>query len=129
MFQSPDDITASKCNFRRRRCSPQRTYITYRHLSPFNNLVFQTAIGVSANYDAIVDLFECVGNFLGRLGIYAELPMSPPMNEFVIKILAEVLSVLSLATKQIKQGRVSKRLTIYNFLVSNFAQKGSPRNC
>jgi hypothetical protein len=76
-------------------------------------LIFQTAIGVSANYDAIVDLFECVGNFLGRLGIYAELPMSPPMNELIIKIMVEVLSVLSLATKQIKLGRFSKLLMTY----------------
>jgi hypothetical protein len=70
--------------------------------------MFQTAIGVSASYDALLDLFECVGNFLNRLRIYTEIPLSPSMSEIVLKIMAEVLSVFSLATKQIKQGRLSK---------------------
>ena len=71
-------------------------------------LLFQAALGVSASYDALVDLFECVGNFLNRLKIYSEIPFSPSMTGIVTKIMIEVLSVLSLATKQIKQGRLSK---------------------
>ncbi|KAI0290643.1 hypothetical protein B0F90DRAFT_1671889 [Multifurca ochricompacta] len=46
------------------------------------------ASGVSASYDALVDLFECVGNFLKH---------NRPSS-----------LVLSLATKQIKQGRFKK---------------------
>ena len=76
-------------------------------LSPSNGLHFQAALGVSASYDALVDLFECVGNFLNRLRIYSEIPFSPSMSGIIAKILVEVLSVLSLATKQIKQGRLS----------------------
>lgn len=71
---------------------------------------FQTAVGVSASYDALIDLFECVGNFLSRLRIYTELPFSPSMTDIIVKIMVEVLSVLSLATKQIKQGRFSEWL-------------------
>jgi hypothetical protein len=63
---------------------------------------------VSTSYDALVDLFECVGNFLNRLRIYTEIPFSPSMSGTITKIMVEVLSVLSLATKQIKQGRLSK---------------------
>ena len=76
--------------------------------SPLQSLGIQTAIGVSASYDALVDLFECVGNFLNRLRIYTEIPFSPSMSDIIIKIMVEVLSVLSLATNQIKQGRFSK---------------------
>ena len=69
----------------------------------------QAATGVSASYDALVDLFECVSNFLRRFQIYAEkVSSSPAMSEIVVKIIVEVLSVLALATKQINQGRFSK---------------------
>jgi hypothetical protein len=70
--------------------------------------MFQTASDVSSSYDALVDLFECIGNFLKRLRIYPDLPLSPSMKDIVVKIMVELLSVLALATKQIKQGRFSR---------------------
>ena len=50
------------------------------------------------------------------------------MTDIIIKIMAELLSVLALATKQIKQGRFSKYDTPYTFLrtqcvVEKFARK------
>ena len=69
----------------------------------------QAAIGVSASYDALGDLFECVSNFLRRFQIYAEkISLSPAMSDIMVKIVVEVLSVLALATKQVNQGRFSK---------------------
>jgi hypothetical protein len=68
----------------------------------------QAAIAVGTSYDALVDLFECVTNFVGRLHVYTEIPSTPSMSGILIRIMAEVLSVLALATKQIKQGRFSK---------------------
>jgi hypothetical protein len=70
---------------------------------------------VKANYDALVDVFECVENFLRRLRIYAEIPPTPAMAEMVIKIMVELLSVLALATKQINQGRFSMSVLAYNY--------------
>jgi hypothetical protein len=68
----------------------------------------QTAVGVTASYDAIIDLFEWVANFLRRLHIYTEkIPLSSSMSDIMVKIMIEVLSVLALATNQIKQGRFS----------------------
>ena len=72
----------------------------------------QAADGVSSSYDALVDLFECVGNFLKRLRIYTDVPMSPSMTNITVKIMVELLSVFALATKQIKQGRFSKWIVI-----------------
>ncbi|KAI0295319.1 hypothetical protein B0F90DRAFT_1670156 [Multifurca ochricompacta] len=66
------------------------------------------ASGVSASYDALMDLFECVGNFLKRLHVYIEMTVTPLMSDIIVKIIVQVLSVLSLATKQIKQGRFKK---------------------
>ena len=77
-------------------------------ICPYNISVFQAAIGISASYDALVDLFECIGNYLDRLRIHAEIPFSPSMSAILTEIMVEVLSVLSLATKQVKQGRLSE---------------------
>lgn len=71
-------------------------------------LLYQTASKVSAGYDALVDLFECIGNFLKRLHIYTEIPPTPAMTDVTVKIMVEILSVLALATKNIKQGRFSE---------------------
>jgi len=71
---------------------------------------FQTAVSVSASYDALNDLFECVANFLKRLHIYTEkIPSSPTLSDIIVKIMIELLNVLALATEQIKKGRLSKR--------------------
>ena len=69
--------------------------------------MLQAASGVSSSYDALVDLFDCVGNFLKRLRIYTN-QLTPSMMEISVKIMVELLSVLALATKQIKLGRFSK---------------------
>jgi hypothetical protein len=39
------------------------------------------------------------------------MPLTYGMMDIVVKIMAQVLSVLALATKQIKQGRFSKLIT------------------
>ena len=68
----------------------------------------QAATGVSSSYDSLVDLFECLANFLKRLEIYTAVPVTPLMSDIIVKIMVELLSVLALATKQIKQGRLSE---------------------
>ena len=75
--------------------------------------MFQAAGGVSSSYDALLDLFECLGNFLKRLEIYTTIPPTPIMIDIIVKIMVELLSVLALATKQIEQGRFSKCAVTY----------------
>ena len=67
----------------------------------------QAAGEVSSDYDALIDLFECLGNFLKRLDVYTNIPPSQIMTEIIVKIMVELLSVLVLAKKQIKRGRFS----------------------
>ena len=64
----------------------------------------QAAKGVIDSYDALVDLFESIEHFLKRLDIYTHIPATAAMNEIVIKIMAELLTTVALATKEIKQG-------------------------
>jgi len=63
---------------------------------------------VKASYNVLVDVFEIIENFLRRVMIYTEIPSTPAMTEMLVKIMAELLGVLALATKQIHQGRFSK---------------------
>ena len=61
----------------------------------------QTAGGVSASYDALLELFECIGNFLKRLHIYTGISLDPLMKDIVAKIMVELISILALVRKQI----------------------------
>ena len=90
--------------------------------------MFQAAGGVSSSYDALLDLFECLGNFLKRLDIYTTIPPTPIMTDIIVKIMVELFSVLALATNQIKQGRFSTCAVTYTFPIAQcvaekFAQK------
>jgi hypothetical protein len=91
--------------------------------------LLQAAIGISASYDALLDLFECVANFLNRLHIYTDkIPLSPMISDIVVKIMSEVFAVLALATKQVKQGRLSKwtvtyRASLTERITEKFAKK------
>ena len=72
-----------------------------------NTQVPQAAKDVSTSYDALIDLFASFENFLGRLGIYTGVPPTPALTNILVKIMVELLSTLALATKQVKQGRLS----------------------
>jgi len=66
----------------------------------------------------LLELFECLGKFLKRLEIYTTIPPTPIMMEVIVKIMVELLSVLALASKQIKQGRFSKYTLTYTLVMA-----------
>jgi hypothetical protein len=49
-----------------------------------------------------------IEHLLNHLVIYAKIPQTVGVSEVVVKILAELLSALALATQQIEQGKLSK---------------------
>ena len=61
-----------------------------------------------ASYEALVDLFASLENFLNRLSIYGAIPPTPALTNILVKITVELISTLALATKQVKQGRFSE---------------------
>jgi hypothetical protein len=63
--------------------------------------------GFDSNHDALVDLLESMEHFLKRLNIYIRTPPTPTMDDIVFNIVVELLSTLALATKELKQGRLS----------------------
>ena len=104
----PGSIPTCKTNLRRHQCPLHCTcFQSTNHVSDIHS--YQTADGVTASYDALLELFECIGSFLKRLEIYTKIALTPLMTEIIAKILVELLSILAQAKKQIKQGRFSKR--------------------
>jgi hypothetical protein len=90
--------------------------------------VSQAASGITSSYDSLLELFECLGSFLKRLEIYTRIPPTPMMISVIVKIMAELFSVLAVATKQIRQGRFSKytatsTLPIIHCAIEKFTRK------
>ena len=56
-------------------------------------------------------VFQRLENFFRRLETYAEVPPTARMTDMIVKIMAEVLSILSIATKELRQSRASKLIT------------------
>ena len=71
----------------------------------------QTVKEVHKSYDALLQLFDSIGNFVQRLDIYTKMSPTTVMTKILVKIVVELLSTLALATKQIKQGPLSESTT------------------
>ena len=48
--------------------------------------------------------------FFRRLEMYTEVPLTAEMLDTIIQIMAEVISILGIATKEIKQSRTGEEL-------------------
>lgn len=70
--------------------------------------IFQAAKDVRKSQDTLVDVFERIENFLRRLEVYTQVPPTAEMMGMIIQIMAEVLTILGIAMKEIKQGRMSE---------------------
>ena len=68
-----------------------------------DNQMLQAAKGVSTDYDAIIEVFECFEHFLGHLKVLSKITSA--MGELLAKIMVEMLGVIALATQQINGGR------------------------
>ena len=80
--------------------------------------MIQSAKGIISNCDALVDLLESIEHFLTRLDIYTLVPATSAMDEIVVKILVELISMLALVTKKLKQRRSSESVLVYVLLCS-----------
>ena len=68
----------------------------------------QAAKVVSEAQEALIDIFERIENFFKRLETYTEVRPSAAMTDIIVKIMVEVLNILGIATKEIKQGLTSE---------------------
>jgi hypothetical protein len=82
----------------------------------FNTHGEQAAKDASASQDRIIELFNRIEHFFGRLEIYIGITPTAAMTDIIIKIMVEVLTILAIATKEVKRGRLSE-LSSYRFTV------------
>jgi len=62
---------------------------------------------VSSSQDKLVDLFNRIGYFFRRLEIYTGIPPTSAMMDIIVEIMVEVLSILAMATHELKRGQLS----------------------
>ncbi|KAH9018515.1 hypothetical protein EDB84DRAFT_1679296 [Lactarius hengduanensis] len=70
-------------------------------------ILLAAAKDVRASHDALVELFERIENPFKRLGDYTQVSLTTEMAEVSVKIMAEVLSILSITTKEVKRWRAN----------------------
>ena len=63
---------------------------------------------MKTSHDALVELFENIESFFKRLGVYTQVSLTTEMTEVFVKIVSEVLSILSVATAEVKRKRASE---------------------
>ncbi|KAH9071070.1 hypothetical protein EDB83DRAFT_2313794 [Lactarius deliciosus] len=68
-------------------------------------VLLAAAKDVRASHDALIELFERIESPFKRLGDYTQVSLTTEMAEVFVKIMAEVLSILSIATKEVKRWR------------------------
>jgi hypothetical protein len=55
----------------------------------------------------LIELFERIEYFFKRLESYTAVPPTGAMTDITVKIMIEVLNILAIATKEMRQGRAS----------------------
>ena len=56
----------------------------------------------------LTDLFVRIESFFRRLESYTEVRPTAAMTDIIVKIMVEILTILAIATKEIKQRRASE---------------------
>ena len=93
-------------------------------------LISQATQGIRAGRGVLLDLFERIENIFRRLETYIDVPPTPGMMDVIVKVMVEVLCILGIATKEIKQNRASEliignrsRLLAYSFVFRNVLEE------
>jgi len=65
-------------------------------------------MAVNASQVALGKLFDTIEHFFRRLEVYTKIPPIAGLTDIIVDIMVAVLSVLALATKEIKRGKLSE---------------------
>ena len=71
----------------------------------------QAAKDASASQGKLIDLFNRVERFFRRLEIYTGITPTTAMTDIIIEIMVEVLTILAIATKEMKRGSLSELMS------------------
>ena len=78
---------------------------------------------VRASHDTLIDIFERMESFFQRFEIYTRVSPPPEMIDIIVRIMVEVISILGIATKEIKQGRTSNSCITGSLLIKKILRK------
>ena len=67
---------------------------------------------VRADQDTLIDLFGRMESFFMRLEKYIHFRPTAAMVDIIVKIMAEVISILGTVTKEIMQGKISMSISL-----------------
>jgi hypothetical protein len=67
----------------------------------------------------LIDIFVRIEGFFKRLESYTTVPPTAAMTDVIVKIMIEILSILAIATKEIRQGR-SSEYTVLQYLLLTY---------
>jgi hypothetical protein len=73
----------------------------------------------------LLDIFVRIEGFFKRLESYTEVRPTAAMTDVIVKIMIEVLSILAIATTEIKQRRSSEPVDVHKLLFAYLFQKNS----
>jgi hypothetical protein len=76
----------------------------------------QAAKDVTASQDKLISIFNHIDRFFRRLEIYTGITTTMAMTDIIIDIMVEVLTILAIATKELKRGRLSQLMS-YRFTI------------
>ena len=76
-----------------------------------NALGSKAANDVGSSKDKLIDLFTRIERFFGRLEIYTSITPTTAMKNIIIEIMVEVLTILGIATKELKRGGLSELMS------------------
>ena len=62
-----------------------------------------------------MEIFEQIENFFRRLEVYTKVSPTPAMKETMVNIMVEVLDILGITTKEIKQSKASELSLLITF--------------
>ena len=71
-------------------------------------LISQAAKDVQKSHETLVEIFGRIESCFKRIEIYTQVQRTTEMMDTITQIMVEVLTILGTATKEIKQGRISK---------------------
>lgn len=72
--------------------------------------IYKAANSVITTQGALLPLFERIEHVFRRLEVYVEVPPTARMIDAIVKVIVQVLHILAIVTKELKQSRTSKSM-------------------
>ena len=79
----------------------------------------QAAKDASAVQDELIDVFNHIESFFRRLEIYTSITPTTAMTNVIVQIMVEVMTILVIATKEVKRGRLSELMLCISTFMTN----------